>query len=89
MEVNASPSLTTTSESDRILKMGLLNDVFSIVVPPDWMDENSKHGSNTYIKSSSSKEKQVGGFHLLLDESVSEDKNKKNFKKTPGTALWR
>ena len=83
LEVNASPSLTTTSESDRILKMGLLNDVFSIVVPPDWMDENSKHGSNTW------REKQVGGFHLLLDESLTEDKNKKNSKKTPGTALWR
>jgi len=34
IEVNASPSLTTTTESDTILKMGLLNDVFDIVVPP-------------------------------------------------------
>lgn len=46
LEVNASPSLTTTTEVDRILKMNLLNDVFNIVVPPDWMDENSKHGAN-------------------------------------------
>lgn len=34
IEVNASPSLSSTTESDRILKMGLLNDVFDIVVPP-------------------------------------------------------
>lgn len=56
LEVNASPSLTTTTEVDRILKMNLLNDVFNIVVPPDWMDENSKHGANMC------KDKQVGYF---------------------------
>ena len=36
IEVNASPSLTTTTEIDRILKMSVLHDVFHIVVPPDW-----------------------------------------------------
>lgn len=83
IEVNASPSLTTTSEGDRALKMGLLNDAFNIVVPPDWMDESNKHGANTC------REKVVGGFTLLLDESATGVKNKKNMKKTPGTALWR
>lgn len=83
IEVNASPSLTSTSEGDRALKMGLLNDVFSIVVPPDWMDESGKHGANTC------REKQVGGFSLLIDESASSVKNKKNLKKATGTALWR
>lgn len=81
IEANASPSLTSTSEGDRVLKMGLLNDAFNIVVPPDWMDDSSKHGSNT------SREKSVGGFNLLLDESGGEDKGRK--RKTPGNALWR
>lgn len=28
IEINASPALTTTTESDRILKMNLIKDVF-------------------------------------------------------------
>ena len=32
IEVNASPSLSTTTESDRILKMNLIKNVFNIVV---------------------------------------------------------
>lgn len=48
IEVNASPSLSTTTESDRILKMDVMKDVFNIVVPQDWTDENNKvHGANT------------------------------------------
>lgn len=47
IEVNASPSLSTSTENDRILKMGVICDAFHIVIPPDWCDENSKHGSNT------------------------------------------
>ena len=42
IEVNASPSLSTTTESDRILKMDVMKDVFNIVVPPEWQDENNK-----------------------------------------------
>ncbi len=34
LEVNASPSLTTTTKSDLLLKTDLINDVFNIVVPP-------------------------------------------------------
>ncbi|CDW91503.1 probable tubulin polyglutamylase ttll1 [Stylonychia lemnae] len=84
VEVNASPSLTTTTEVDRILKMNLLNDVFNIVVPPEWMDENSKHGANMC------KDKQVGNFTVIIDESQNDggDKGKKGGKKGP-TALWR
>ena len=84
IEVNASPSLTTTTEVDRILKMNLINDVFNVVVPPDWMDENSKHGANTC------KERQVGNFSVIIDESQQDnmnDKNKKTGKK--GNQLWR
>lgn len=56
IEVNASPSLSSTTDHDRNLKMSVINDTFNIVVPPDWQEENSKHGANT------SKETQVGNF---------------------------
>jgi len=46
IEVNASPSLSTTTDSDRAIKMNLINDIFAVVVPPEWLDENSKHGTN-------------------------------------------
>lgn len=36
IEVNASPSLTTTTPTDLELKMNLLKDVFAIVIPEDW-----------------------------------------------------
>ena len=37
VEVNASPSLSTTTEDDRILKLSLLRDIYNIVannIPP-------------------------------------------------------
>lgn len=46
IEVNASPSLSTTTESDRKLKMQVMEAVFQIVVPQEWFDDNSKHGTN-------------------------------------------
>ena len=47
IEVNSSPSLSSTTDSDRNLKMGVIGDAFQIVVPNDWMEESSKHGANT------------------------------------------
>ena len=44
IETNASPSLTMTTEWDRILKMTLLNDTSNALVK--WTDENSKHGAS-------------------------------------------
>ena len=35
IEVNASPSLSSTTIADRILKYRLINDVMNIVLPPD------------------------------------------------------
>ena len=89
IEVNASPSLTASTESDRTLKMGLLQDAFQIVVPPDWLDESSKHGANT------SKETQVGNFTLIIDETSTDTTgkgggvNKLNARKTAAGNLWR
>ena len=64
IEVNASPSLSTTTESDRILKMDLMRDVFQIVIPNEWAEEGKKvHGANTC------KDMRVGTFSLIIDES--------------------
>lgn len=64
VEVNASPSLTTTTESDRILKMSLIRDIYSIVAPgvPATVAEGVKvvFGDRTGGGS--------GGFYLLYDE---------------------
>ena len=66
IEVNSSPSLSSTTESDRNLKMGVIDDAFRIVVPDDWMEETSKHGANT------SRESQVGNYTLMIDETTPE-----------------
>jgi tubulin polyglutamylase TTLL1 len=88
IEINASPSLSTTTEADRKLKIGVMESVFQIVIPPDWFDENSKHGTNM------SKETQVGSFSLIVDESntdVMENSKKPVIggKKQLGNTLWR
>ena len=73
IEVNASPSLSTTTETDRMIKMNLMQDVFKIVIPPEWTEENSKHGANLC------KETKVGNFEVIINEAVAEDKkNSKN-----------
>ena len=77
IEVNASPSLSCSTENDRVLKMSVLNDTFNIVVPPDWCDESSKKGANTC------REMQVGHFVLIIDEAeqgTSPDKFKRTDK---------
>lgn len=47
IEVNACPSLSTTTEVDRVLKTQVINDTFNIVVPQDW-GEDQKYGANTF-----------------------------------------
>ena len=87
IEVNASPSVSTTTESDKVLKMNLMRDVFKIVVPPEWAEEgNTKHGANTC------KDYKVGSFSLIIDESQTDliEKAKKiASKKTGANCLWR
>jgi len=75
LEVNASPSLTTTTEVDRKLKMQLLQDTFEIVVTPDWASSESKHGANNC------KEKNLGYYTLIIDEATQDDKKKPGAKK--------
>ena len=38
LQVNASPSLSATTHTDRVLKTALINDILNVVVPPDFMD---------------------------------------------------
>ena len=63
IEVNASPSLSTTTAADRKMKMSVMESVFQIVVPNEWFNENSKHGTNLCT------DYQVGSFNLIIDES--------------------
>jgi len=38
IEVNASPSLSTTTDKDRIMKMFLVRDILEVVVPRDFSE---------------------------------------------------
>jgi hypothetical protein len=64
-----------------------MRDVFNIVIPTDWTEENNKtHGANTC------KELQVGSFNLIIDESQTDliEKAKKIASKRGGAnTLWR
>jgi tubulin polyglutamylase TTLL1 len=91
IEVNASPSLSTTTEVDRQIKMNLINDVYRIVIPPDWGEDNNKRGTNTC------RDDHVGFFNTIIDESAQNGgTTDKNGKKVPGfgskkqgTQLWK
>ncbi|KAK4474873.1 hypothetical protein MN116_000745 [Schistosoma mekongi] len=67
VEVNASPSLSATTASDRILKYKLVNDIINIVAP---------HGAIPDVKSSKNVTKeQMGQFDLLYDEEKALDES--------------
>ena len=63
IEINSSPSLSTTTKGDFILKKKLINDVIDIVVTDRWIDEKGKPGVNTFNKENQ------GWFDVLIDES--------------------
>lgn len=71
IEINASPSLSTTTQGDYILKKQLINDIVNIVITDKWIDEKGKPGTNTCTKSNE------GDFDLILDESSNNSKPKK------------
>ena len=82
LEINASPSLTTTNKADKQLKMELLNDLFTIVSPADWADlEVSKESIQEKNL------KKVGNFNLLFDESG--DNSRKTSIKGVKKNFWR
>lgn len=68
IEVNASPSLSDTTSEDKVLKKALINDVFNIVIPGDWLKSRANIGTDTC------KEQKVGSFEVLYDEAASRQK---------------
>ena len=62
IEVNASPSLSSTTVSDRIMKYKLINDIINVVLPSDGLPDvkwNKMPSPDS-----------LGGFELLLDEEI-------------------
>ena len=83
IEINASPSLSTTTKRGKILKMDVLKSIYEIVIPEEWGDEYGKYGSNT------SNASRVGGFSILYDER--DDNSRKNImsSKRNNNKIWR
>ncbi|ROT68063.1 tubulin-tyrosine ligase [Penaeus vannamei] len=62
IEVNASPSMTSTTANDRILKYKLVDDLINIVLPPDGIPNVHWNKVPTPDK--------YGDFELLIDEEL-------------------
>ncbi|KAJ0177247.1 hypothetical protein K1T71_007256 [Dendrolimus kikuchii] len=62
IEVNASPSMTATTDNDRILKYKLVENLLSVVLPPDGIpDARWNKTPNTAA---------LGDFQILIDEDA-------------------
>ncbi|XP_011297936.1 probable tubulin polyglutamylase TTLL1 isoform X2 [Fopius arisanus] len=68
IEVNASPSLTSTTVNDRILKYKLIDNIVSVVLPPDGVPDVRWNKCPT--------PQAMGNFELLLDEELSAQEEK-------------
>ncbi|ELT87418.1 hypothetical protein CAPTEDRAFT_168095 [Capitella teleta] len=64
IEVNASPSLTSTTAADRIMKYKLISDVINIVIPPGEMVDVKWNKVPT--------KENLGHFDLLYDEELAQ-----------------
>lgn len=63
IEINASPSLSTTTKEDKKLKKSLMNDLLNIVMPHNWLHDKKHVGSATCTK------EKIGYFDLIYDET--------------------
>ena len=63
IEINASPSLTVTTQNDKLLKQEVIRDTLNIVIPP-----NFPVGPKTYRDHRLAKDLSLGGFTVLVDE---------------------
>ncbi|XP_013378638.1 probable tubulin polyglutamylase TTLL1 [Lingula anatina] len=64
IEVNASPSLTSTTSSDRIMKYNLISDLINIVIPPE--------GTPDVRWNKTPSKEAMGNFDLLYDEELAQ-----------------
>jgi len=67
VEVNASPSLSPSTHSDKVMKQNLIRDVYRIVVPPDAQGWAEWRGANN-----TGPMKDVGSFVVLFDQAAQE-----------------
>ena len=83
IEINSSPSLSTTTKSDHLLKTDVLKSIYEIVIPEDWGEDYNKFGANT------NQQTRVGGFSMLYDETQ-DMQNRKNLpSKRNVNKIWR
>ncbi|KPJ02829.1 PREDICTED: probable tubulin polyglutamylase TTLL1 [Papilio xuthus] len=64
VEVNASPSLQSTTHNDRILKYKLIDNIISVVVPPDGIPD-ARWNKIPSVEA-------LGDFEVLIDEELME-----------------
>eukprot|EP00775_Hariotina_reticulata_P013698 gene13698-13820_t len=85
MEVNASPSLTTTSQTDRLLKFKVINDTVSIVTLP-WAGQDASRkcegnlvsggpGSDLDVGKATRYPPALGSMQLIYDEESNRSNN--------------
>jgi tubulin polyglutamylase TTLL1 len=70
IEINSSPSLSTTTKGDFILKKRLINDTIDIVITDKWLDEKGKPGASSFTG------KSQGLFDLIYDGSETKEEKK-------------
>lgn len=76
IEINASPSLSTTTASDFLMKKEVISDMLDVVVSDRWIEEKGKCGTSSC---SATRKK---GFDEIYDESKRKKEEKKDEKKT-------
>ncbi|CAH0394240.1 unnamed protein product [Bemisia tabaci] len=81
IEVNASPSLTFTTAHDRILKSKLIDDILSIVVPPDGIPD-ARWSKRPSVDA-------MGNFHLIVDEEYDDRGSNKKIREKYQGSRWR
>jgi len=76
LEVNASPSLTTTTSADRIMKDMVLADVMSIVIHKNYPNVMYKDYKLNQVHPSL-----LGGFEPLIDETINNEATNTNLRR--------
>ncbi|XP_001605729.1 probable tubulin polyglutamylase TTLL1 isoform X1 [Nasonia vitripennis] len=82
IEVNASPSLTSTTVNDRILKYKLIDNIVSVVLPPDGVPDVRWNKCPS--------QEAMGNFELLIDEElVAQDERENPGKYRNSSSKWK